>query len=47
MKLLIFQKINNAIKVNNNRILLDKLVDILINSKTIENGIFRKLTLTY
>ena len=37
--------LNNAIKiVSKNRILLDKLVDILMNQETIENNIFRKIT---
>ena len=37
--------LNNAINiVSKNRILLDKLVEILINKETIENNIFKKIT---
>ena len=37
--------LNNAINIiRNNRILLDKLVDILIIKETIENNVFKKLT---
>ena len=37
--------LNNAMKIiSKNRILLEKLVDILINKETIENNIFKKIT---
>ena len=37
--------LNNAIKIiRNNRILLEKLVDILIINETIENNIFKKIS---
>ena len=37
--------LNNAINIiSNNRILLEKLVEILIIKETIENNIFKKIT---
>ena len=37
--------LNNAINIiKKNRILLDKLVEILIHKETIENNIFKKIT---
>ena len=40
--------LNNAIRIlENNRVLLDKLVGILINLETIDKSIFKKNTLDF
>jgi cell division protease FtsH len=37
--------LNNAINIlNNNRILLEKLVELLLITETVENNIFKKIT---